>query len=80
MGALDFLLPILNKALEVNMDDHVSEHMCWALRYLAENLEAEKFGPVIAPVFIHTAGLLYKGQSGLMLETLPNLLKEFFLG
>ena len=59
MGALDFLLPILNKALEVNMDDHVSEHMCWALRYLAENLEAEKFGPVVAPVFIHTAGLLY---------------------
>ena len=28
-------------------------------RYLAENLGAKKLGPVAAPVFIHTAGLLY---------------------
>ncbi len=41
------------------MDDNVSEQVCWALRYLAENLEVEKLSPVVAPVFMSTAGLLY---------------------
>jgi len=59
IGALVFLLPILNKVLEVRMDDNVSEQVCWALRYLAENLEVEKLSPVVAPVLMSTAGLLY---------------------
>ena len=41
------------------MDDNVSEQVCWALRYLAENLEVEKLSPVVAPVLMSTAGLLY---------------------